>query len=589
MSRSPRWWLAVRRVGILLAHLLIIVTSYLGAFFLRFELSIPPLEANLAIQSLPVVIVLRLFFFYRYHLFSGWWVYVGTRDVMDILKSTTAGSLALLLVVVLTGAYPGFPRSVFLLDWLLTLQLLAGSRVISRLGHSLLHRLNLRDSPAVLIVGTGPTAQSAWRELTLHSYRKRPVGFLSETAVRPRRRIAGLPILGGLRDLPDVLRRKAVTEVLIALPSDRQEEIRQAIHDCRSAGAAFRMLSSVREYLDQPRVADLSTLEELFDTDEVTGDGDGVRDALNEKTVLILGAGGQMGSAIARAVATAGPRHLLLFDRNESPLYYLEVEFLKTPHRIALTPLMGDILDEDRLRQIVQLHRPDVVIHAAAYTRLELMEGNPEEIHRNNLEGLHTVARVAAEFEVSRLLLLSLDEARQDVFSCLHRSAEVVLRRQPRPASTVFAAVRFPSVLGAAGCEISRAAVALQCGASPVVSNRDARVRVTTARVVASLLLQALTLAEDGDVLAAEAGRLQSLNEAIRYLQHVWNLPDVPVRVEPLSLGHVHPLEIGTPTRHPRIIRRRLGSQVLPCVSALLDSVLGDTEGGKRVENSRRR
>ena len=589
MTRSARRWLAYRRFGILLAHVAIVITSYLGAFFLRFELSIPPWEWALAIQSLPVVVVLRLLFFQRHHLFSGWWQFVGARDVVDILKSTTAGSLAIVFVVTLTGAYPGFPRSIFVLDWLLTLQLLAGSRVVSRLLHSLWHRLRLRNPPSVLIVGTGSMAQSLLRELTVHSYRERPIGFLSEDPAPARGWIGGLPVLGGLRDLPIVLKSESAAEVFIALPADRQEEIHRAIRDCRSAGAAFRIVSSVREYLEQPRLADLSTLEELFDADQPSADDAASRDLLHGKTVLILGAGGQMGAALAREVAIAEPRHLLLFDRNESPLYYLEIEFLKTPHGLTLTPLMGDVLDEDRLRQVFAVHRPEIVIHAAAYTRPELMAANTEESRRNNLQGLSTVARVAAEFGVERLLLLSFDEGRQDSLGCLCRTTELLLKRQARPPGTVFVAARFPSAVGAAGCEITRAAFALQRGLSPVVSDRKAPVRVVTARALAPLLLQALALAEDGDVLAIDAGRPQPLAEVIRYLRHVWNLPEAPVQVVPSAPDHIHSVEVGTPTCHPQVIRRRLGSQFPPCVNALLATISPEAEGGQLVENSCRR
>jgi FlaA1/EpsC-like NDP-sugar epimerase len=338
--------------------------------------------------------------------------------------------------------------------------------------------------------------------------------------------------------------------------------------------------------LNRPKVADLPTLEELFDTEEPSFDDSRIRDVLYQKTVLILGAGGQVGSALARLACAAQPRHLLLFDRNESPLYYLEVELLKKLQMVPLTPLMGDVLDEDRLRQVMATHRPEVVIHAASYTRPELLSANPLEVPRNNLQGTANLIRVAADFEVPRVLLLSLDECRHDVFGCISRATEHLMRRQDRSPGSIFAAIRFPSAIGAISCEVTRLALDLQRGAGPMVPSIDSRVGIVTMRSLAPLLFEAIAFAEDGDVLAVDAGRSQTFGEVIRYLRQVWDLPEVPIRISPVAPDHTHAVEIGTPTRHPRILRRRVAREPPPCVVTLMSQFFPEDKGGHLVENS---
>ncbi|MGH9893711.1 MAG: nucleoside-diphosphate sugar epimerase/dehydratase, partial [bacterium] len=187
--------LTYRRFGIGAAHVVIVATSYLAAILLRFEFSIPIREAPALLHALPVLLICRLIFFSRYELFSGWWQYVGVRDVVDILKSTTAGTLAFVFVIVITGAFPGFPRSLWILEWLLTLQFLAGARVGSRLLRSLALRLRIGTRKKVLIVGSGPLAESTLRELNENPFGRRPVGFLDDGSQPRVRRLRGLPVL----------------------------------------------------------------------------------------------------------------------------------------------------------------------------------------------------------------------------------------------------------------------------------------------------------------------------------------------------------------------------------------------------------
>ena len=569
-----------RVVGILAVHLVVVIAAYLGAMFLRFDFWIPPRELPLVWQTLPALIAVRLILFQRHHLFSGWWHYVGISDIVDILKSVTIGSGCFVVVLGLSNVYPGFPRSVILLEWLLTVQFLAGARVASRLVHSLLQRIGVEERRDVLIVSSRAMAESLLRELTINPSVFHPVGFVlgGEPIAR---RIHQLPVLGELDQLEEVLRRVAVREAFIAFPAGEAENIRVAIRACRAAHVGFRLIAPVHDYLDPALPGESPSLEELFESDETSAPTGRSEALIRDRTVLILGAAGAVGSALAARTAELRPRQLLLFDRNESPLYYLEVDLLRRLPMVPVSPLVGDVLDDARLRQVLRTYRPDVVIHAAALTVADFGDTNGEEMRRNNVLGFACVLDAAQAHGVQRIALLSLDEADLDGdLSCLHRTAEQYLRHQPRLAS-VGCALRFPSVVGSPRSQVTRIANALQGAGPVVVPSIDASIRVATLRAVAPLLLEALAIAENGDVLTIEAGDVRSAGDIVRYLRRVWNLPDVAIETAAVLPDHLHPLEVSEPTEHPQILRR-IEREMPPCTAALLREMMPHSGNGER-------
>ena len=571
-----------RIVGILAVHVVVVAAAYLGAMYLRFDLWIPPREQPLVWQTLPALVVIRLILFHRHHLFSGWWHYVGISDIVDILKSVTIGSGCFVLVLGLSNVYPGFPRSVILLDWLLTVQFLAGARVASRLVHSLLQRMGVEERREVVIVSSRAMAESLLRELTNNPSVFHPVGFVlaGDTTAR---RIHQLPVLGALEDLEEILKRVAAREAFIAFPAGEPEKIRAAIRACRAAQVAFRLIAPVNDYLDRARSIESPSLEELFESDQPSVETAHWDALMRDRTVLILGAAGSVGAAMAARIAQVRPRQLLLFDRNESALYYLEVELLRQLPMVPVTPLVGDVLDDARLRQVLLTYRPDVVIHAAALTVEGLDETNGEELRRNNVLGFVRVLAAAVDFGVQRVALLSLDEADLDgQLSCAHRASEHQLRRQPH-VGTVACALRFANVVGSARSPVTRIAETLQRGAPVVVPALEARVPICTLRGVTPLLLEAFAVAEDGDVLTIEARETRSVEDIVHYLRRVWNLPAGVIETSAALPDHLHPLEVGEPTAHPRIFRRLLEREPSGCVASLLRDMVPHPGNGGRI------
>ena len=529
-----------RLAGIVVAHVTIVLVAYLGAMLLCFDLTIPVRYRPLVWQTAPLLVAIRLTLFRRYHLFSGWWHWVGVSDVVDILKSVTMGSLCFATVLGFVNFPVGFPRSVVLLEWLLAVQLLAGARVTSRLARTVLERRGrLGDRRAVLIVASPATASSLLHELDRHEPMYRPVGFVlsGESAAR---RIHDLPVFGGLDDLERIVSRSPAQEVLIGLPSEDADDVRGAVRACQRARIGFRQISSVRDYLERSGPARSVSLEELFAADESSSPGTASwKGVFRNRSVVLLGAAGGIGSELARAIAGARPDRLGLFDRNESGLYYLQVELAREPSPVAVVPLVGDVLDDARLRHVLATQRPDVVIHAA---------------------GDGTAARAleaAVRFHVGRFLLVTTP-------ACIVRATERALVGGSRP-DTMACAVRVPYLVGDPSSGVTQIAEALRHGETIRLASRTAPVTVATAGAMVPLVLEAFALADDGEVLSVEPPESRTVDELARYLCRVWNLPETAIRIADAAPPHAHPPDRAEPTAHPRILRRILRGDPLAC------------------------
>lgn len=578
-----------RSAGVGALHGLLVCASYLLAVWLRFEFTFPERERTAIFAALPVLVALRLLLFARWHLFLSWWHYVGIRDVLDIAASTTAGSLAFVSGIVTTGAFPGFPRSVFVLEWLLTVHVLVGARILARWSRGASRRLRTGWQTDALIVGSGAHAETAARELLEHPVDLRPIGFLQTGSGPDRSRLRGLPCLGHLDDLERVVRERAVGEVIVAVGPAPAPDLGAIARRCRAIGVPFRVLPSIRQRLDDPRPPDAQELEALFDPDGPIEVSNAARTSLSDRCVLVLGAGGRIGSALARAVVEAGARHVVLFDRNESALYYLEVRLLASDPPVSISPVIGDLRDPRRVRDLFESYRPEIVLYAAGYTNPDLFAENREEFVDNNLRSLENTLSAAEDSCAQRFLLLSAAEDRRDPTVCIARSMERRIATRPARSPTIAAAVRFPEVLGSPACLVTRAARALQRREPLTVPSPDVSVPLFSKATAARLVLEALVFATDGAILSILPGRSEPLWEVLRTLRQVWNLPEIPIRPADPALDHDHTPGAGLATGHPRVVIRVPEAESPPCVARLASSV--DAPGGKgetRRANPRR-
>ena len=498
---TPRL-LAYRRPVIIAVHVALIPLGFWTAFALRFDFAVPPEYVARFWDTLPILLALRLIVFERFGLYRGYWRHVSLRDLADLVAAVTLGSCAFGTVLVLAGAFPGFPRSVLLLDWLLMIFLGGGIRSAARLMRET--NFSLREAPGrrTLVIGAGEGGELFIRQVlrggndSLHL-----VGVVDDDPETHGRSLHGLDVLGGTADLGWLTTRYRVELLVIAIAAASGDQMRRIIERCRETQLEFKIIPSLDELLQgRAHVGQLRDvqIENLLGREPVTLQLDCIERDIAGKVVLITGAAGSIGFEIARQVARLRPARLVLLERAESPLYFAQLELARQSPQTPVVPVIADITNATRIDALFAQYRPDYVLHAAAYKHVPLMEAHVGEAVRNNVLGTLLVASAAAKHGVGKFVLISTDKAvnPSSILGVTKRIAERTVLELPalRTTRTDFRAVRFGNVLGSDGSVIPVFQRQLANGGPLTVTHPDMRRYFMTIPEAVQLVLEAAAL-----------------------------------------------------------------------------------------------
>lgn len=539
----PRAFLRFRRPLIFAVHLLLIPVGYFAAFALRFDLAVPPAQVALFWATLAFLLPIRLASFAGFGLLRGWWRHVGVRDLMDLVQAVTISSAGLLAVVFLTSRLDGFPRSIVVLDWIISIFMFGGIRFAVRVFREQRNGdwggADRRATPA-LVVGAGDAAERLLRQLRHGGGEFRAIGLVDDDTSKRGMRLHGVEVLGTTEDLPRLAHSTGAKLIVIAVPSASRDEMQQIVGRCLETKVEFRIVPPLHELLDgTARVSQVRRVqvEDLLGRDAVELDLDAVRAELVGRTVMVTGGAGSIGSELARQVAGFGAGKLVLVEQAESGLYFVDLELRRHHPGLEIVPIVGDITDRARMEDVFRTHRPEYVFHAAAYKHVPLMEANPVEAVRNNVFGTLCVAECAAEFGADKFVLISTDKAVRpsSVMGATKRVAERIVLGWPalRASSTDFRAVRFGNVLGSDGSVIPLFRKQLARGGPLTVTHPEVSRYFMTIPEAVQLVLQATQLPE-----AARRISMLEMGEPVRILELAENL----VRLSGLEPYHDVPI-----------------------------------------------
>jgi FlaA1/EpsC-like NDP-sugar epimerase len=501
-----------RRLVIALAGTGMAVGSYVLAMALRFDLSLPADVQGILVSTLPTLALCKALGFWRAGLLSGWWRHVSLHDVVDIVRGNVLGSLLFLLALVFGPGLEGFPRSVFLIDLVICTMVMAGVRV----GVRVVRERNAR--PAVrridtlaLIVGAGSTGIRLLEEIESRARHGMAVlGFVDDDPSKQGARIAGAEVLGTIDELPRLLAAHEVHEVLVAIPSAPGAVMRRIAQHCAEARVRHRVVPSLAELVEGrvvfTQVRDVK-LDDLLAREPVRLDLPEVRSMIADRSVLVTGAAGSIGSELCRQVAAQRPRRLVLFDRHENGVFLLERELRDRFPAVEIAPVLGDILLRDQLEAAFASHRPALVFHAAAYKHVPLAELNVLQAVRNNVFGTLNAAQAAAHRGASKFVLVSTDKAVRpsSVMGVTKRAAELVITGLP-PGPCRFLAVRFGNVLGSSGSVVPLFREQIARGGPVTVTDPEVTRYFMTIPEACQLILEASSAGEAGATYLLEMG-----------------------------------------------------------------------------------
>lgn len=502
------------------------------------------------------------------------WRNIGMQDAVALVQGVALGALLFSALAFFLPSDLVIPRSVPLIEGMLALLVLGLLRFGARLRHErggwFLNEERLSDR-RVLIVGAGEGGTMIAREILRHPEAGLlPVGFLDDDSGKQRRRILGLRVLGSLNDLPRVVDQQQVDEVLIAIPSKGGEVVRRVVQLAQAAEAPHRIMPSVAELLhggvsiDQLREVDLN---DLLRRTPVPLDVAGIRDYLEGQTVLITGAGGSIGSEIARQVLAFAPKRTLLVGRGENSIYESEQACRRLFPDADFRAIIADVRDRAKLSYLFAEEQPTVVFHAAAHKHVPLMEANPDEAILNNVLGTRNVLELSLAHGVERLVNISTDKAVRpsSVMGASKRIAEYLVAWADRQAApdNHYVSVRFGNVLGSRGSVVLRFREQIRRGGPVTVTHPDMQRYFMTIPEAVQLVLQAGSLhGEKGHVYVLDMGapvRVIDLARDLILLSGRRPDVDIPIEITGVRPGEKLTEELltaeegTTATRHQKI------------------------------------
>jgi len=458
-------------VIIILHDILAAMLAWLGAYWLHFDLSVTPGQLESAWAVLLWVVPLQALVFWRFGLYRGIWRFASLPDLKRITRAVAVAALLVSLGLILFHSGAAVPRSVMILDPLLLVILMGGSRMAYRAWKE--HRLASvlhPDSKPVLVAGAGSAADFLLRELARNPSGFHVVGLLDDSRDKQGRLVQGIPVLGTLDDVAAYAQSMGVDDVVLALPSTAHEVRKRITQRCADAGLNVLTVPSLED-LVAGRVSVSSVrpveLDDLLGRDPVELDDSGLHQLLTGRGVIVTGAGGSIGSELCRQIARFEPARLVLFEQSELALYAIEEDMKDHFPDLNIVPVIGDVKDAVWVNQVMAEHRPAVVFHSAAYKHVPLMENcNAWEAVRNNVLGTQVVAAAAQTHGVDKFVMISTDKAVNptNVMGASKRLAEMACQAMQLPTGPRFVSVRFGNVLGSSGSVIPRFQKQIEAG-----------------------------------------------------------------------------------------------------------------------------
>ena len=543
LLKEHRFWF------ILTFKTLIIAGSLFAAYQLRYDFNFERFSWNDYLSLLPAVVLIKLSVFWWQGTFRGWWRYVSIADVVDLARANLIGSVGFTLYVVFLHRLEGVPRSVLLLDGMLCFSLMAGARFMTRAAReNYLPLIKRRREQTVrtLVIGAGSAGQTIAKEIRQNpQLRHEVIGFIDDDPTKQGEQFVGFKVLGALEHLEETIRRMAVEEIIVAIPSATGKEMRAIVDRCQSLGVTFKTLPGMSDLIDGrvsiQQVRDVA-LEDLLGREPIRLELDRIRHFLEGKRVLVTGAAGSIGSEICRQVSRFNPVRLILFDSAESPLFNIHRELGDKYPELRHTAIIGDIRDRARIDGIFDECLPQVVFHAAAYKHVPLMEHNPAEAANNNVRGTRVVAEAADRIQVESFVMISTDKAVNptNVMGASKRAAELVVQSLSRHSQTRFVTVRFGNVLGSAGSVVPIFKEQIAKGGPVTVTHPEVTRFFMTIPEATQLVLQAGSMGNGGEIYLLDMGepvKIADLAEELIRLSGFTPGEDIEIKFSGLRPG----------------------------------------------------
>ncbi|MGD2272968.1 MAG: nucleoside-diphosphate sugar epimerase/dehydratase [Desulfobacterales bacterium] len=543
--------------------IVLIIFSFYAAYLVRFDFDIPRLFLLNFYKILPILVAIKVCCFYFFDLYRGMWRYTSVADLINIIKAATVSTLLIMAIVLFGTQFIGYSRSIFLIDWCLTILFIAGFRLAVRFyfestgeGESWLNtfrsfltplKTKIPGSRNLLIIGAGDCGEKIYRELRDNArLQYHVVGFLDDNPVKMGNKIHGIPVLGKIADIQLISGRAAADEALIAIPSANADQMRKIVDHCKESDIQFKTIPGYGELING-RVTVNAIREvayrDLIGREPIKLDETRIGAYLHGQTVLVTGAGGSIGSELCRQICRYKPENIVLYERAESPLYEIELELKKNFASIQVLPVLGDVQNIDQLEKTFETFRPHTVFHAAAYKHVPMLELQPWKAVENNILGTAHLVKVVKKFDVERFVFVSTDKAVRptNIMGATKRVSEMLIQSQNSApvCRTRFTIVRFGNVVGSVGSVVPLFKKQIAKGGPVTVTHPEVTRYFMTIPEACQLILQAGALAGENcvEIYLLDMGTPIKIDDMARDLIRLSGFePDVDIKIEYIGL-----------------------------------------------------
>ena len=451
-------------------------------------------------------------FAWHYGLYKKMWIYASIEELKSVVKAV---SFTLFATMIMQLIYSGhlYTRTL-MLTWMLLILLLGASRMSLRIYNDWITNRETTDKSRTMVVGAGQAGRMIVRQMQQNpEWGRNPVVFVDDDPLKWGLEVYGLPVVGRLKDIPEVVSPYHIDQIVIAIPSLSRNEMSELTKLCINSGVKTQTIPRIEDLmLGKVTVNDIRDvkIEDILGREEVKLDMDAIKEKLKGKTIMVTGAGGSIGSEICRQISNFKPSSILLLGHGENSIYTIDRELrAKIPKNIKLVPIIADVQDRQRIFDIIESYKPDVIYHAAAHKHVPLMEGNPFEAVKNNIWGTKNVAEAADAFGVGKFVLISTDKAVNppNIMGATKRFAEMVVQNLAIKSDTTFAAVRFGNVLGSRGSVVPLFREQIANGGPVTITDPEMTRYFMTIPEASRLVIQAGLLASGGEVFVLDMGK----------------------------------------------------------------------------------
>jgi FlaA1/EpsC-like NDP-sugar epimerase len=488
--------------------------AYIAALYYRFYYSVPKQYLNNYKSNFGIILLVYAVVFIVFGIYKSLWIYAGTDEfIVAIGGSAAAGVMAHMLTTMMGRA---LPFSVSTLATIFSTILICGFRItfrIYRRGIRLSLRKHKHEEKRVMIIGAGSAAALILKEMRLHKEIKyNPVALIDDSLFKLGTTLYGVKVYGNRRKIEEVAKAKDVDTIIIAIPSLCSESKKELIEICQRTQCKIKIVPGVYELIDEryllSKIRDVE-VEDLLGREAIKLDMEGISEYLEDKTILVTGGGGSIGSELCRQIVRFSPKQLLILDIYENNAYDLQNELRFNYPDLNMKVLIASVRDKKRMESIFKIFKPEVVFHAAAHKHVPLMEDNPSEAIKNNVFGTLNLSECADKYGTQRFVMISTDKAVNptNIMGATKRMCEMIVQAMDKISNTEFVAVRFGNVLGSNGSVIPLFKKQIAKGGPVTLTHKEITRFFMTIPEASQLVLQAGAYAKGGEIFVLDMGK----------------------------------------------------------------------------------